>query len=214
MGAITVVEEDAQLDFPAGEILVMRRLMLIFWLALAGCSSVPKSGILAPNCAKTQINEQEMEKFGFHPVNGKIVVVRIFASWCPYCKSDLYRMGSLFKSGAWSAQNVNVFLLAYRNHGEDGTSFADFVKNKFARTGIPREAVQIQYVDKDYTELAKSRSVAGAPLFEDWRGVPFALVFGKDGRLAFRGHFTMSDLSEDAHYKFISGLQHENCVAD
>lgn len=107
---------------------------------------------------------------------------------------------------------MNLFLLAYVNHGENKETFAAFLKSGLATMGIPREALQIKFVDKPYAELAKSKGRSGDLLFEGWKGVPFALVFGKDGRLATRGHFTMSDQSEDDHYKFISQLQKENCV--
>jgi hypothetical protein len=55
------------------------------------------------------------------------------------------------------------------------------------------------------------KTASGEPLFTGWNGIPFGLVFGKDGRLAFRGHFTMNDVYEDAHYKFITDLQKETC---
>src|SRR4029079_17979045 len=108
---------------------------------------------------------------------------------------------------------VRLFLLAYHNHSEDRKTFDRFVNTKFEQFGIPREAVQIQYVDKTFAELEKTQAASGQKLFEGWQGVPFGMVFGKDGRLAFRGHFTMSDLSEDEHYKFITDLQKENCAA-
>ncbi|MGZ3721864.1 MAG: hypothetical protein ACXVA9_02965 [Bdellovibrionales bacterium] len=188
-----------------------RWIFILFLLPLISCSTAPKSGVLAAKCGKTSVQETDMTAFGFKPVPGKVVVMRIFATWCPYCKTDLLKMAQEFKSGKWNADKVNIFLLAYKNHSEDKASFDTFVKKTLHGLGIPREAIQIQYLDKTYAEALPMKNANGAPLFESWKGVPFGLVFGKDGRLAFRGHFTMSDIYEEDHYKFITELQNETC---
>lgn len=190
-----------------------RNLGLGLMLALfVGCSSAPKTGILAPKCGRTAVNEHDVEKFGFKAVPDKVVVMRVFATWCPYCKEDLDRIGELFKAGTWKPNEIQIFLLAYSNHGEDRASFDEFVSKRLASFGIPREAVQLEYVDKTYTELVQEKTASGRVLFGGWRGVPFGLVFGKDGRLAFRGHFTMSVPVEDAHYAFVTTLAKETCA--
>ena len=207
-----MVEENAEFRFHFGEVLVVRYWFLAL-IVLAGCSSAPtvREGILAPTCAQTAVTENDVSTFGFQPVPGKIVVLHIFASWCPFCKTDLGRMSEQFRSGKWSERNVSIFLLAYANHSENKQTFDEFVKKELASYGIPKSALQIHYVDKAYPDLVKTKTASGQTLLEGWKGIPFALVFGKDGRLAFRGHFTMSDASENAHYQFISQIQSETC---
>lgn len=137
--------------------------------------------------------------------------MRVFATWCPYCKDDLAAIGKRFKSGEWKAENVQLYLMTYKNKRENAQTYTAFIRDTFPQYGIPESAAQIVFVDKDFNELSKVKSASGKTMFEGWQGVPFGLVFGKDGRLAFRGHFTQGPPSQDAHYNFISGLSKENC---
>jgi hypothetical protein len=155
--------------------------------------------------------EADLSVFGLEPQPGKIIVTRLFATWCPFCKSDLQRMAKLFKNGTWDPETVHVFLIAYQNHSENRSTFDGFRRDGIKSFGFPEGAVHLVYIDKTYPELVRSKNADGRLLFEGWKGVPFGLVFGKDQRLAFRGHFTMSDVSEDQHYAFITGLQKESC---
>lgn len=190
----------------------MRKYLLLFTLLLTACAHNPSTGILAPNCAKTPIQVNDLAALGFKPTAGKIVVLRVFATWCPFCKSDLTRMGELFRKGTWQPQDVEILLLAYHNHNEDQNSFAQFSQGAFPTYGLPKEVVQMIYIDQPYSELVKRKTATGQELLNGWSGVPYALVFGKDGRLAFRGHFTMSDGYQENHYKFITGLTREKCT--
>lgn len=188
--------------------------VLLAAFTLTACSSAPKAppDILAPTCRKTPINAADLARFGFVPAPGKIIVTRLFRTNCPFCKEDLLRIGSLFQSGAWSKDKVQLDLIAYRKEGiEDRKTFDAFVRGEFGGFGIPPEAAQIVYIDKNYYSLVKTKARSGDLLFEGWRAVPFGLVFGKDGRLAYRGHFTVSPGAEDAHYDFVTKLQGETC---
>jgi hypothetical protein len=196
------------------------RLLICFLgaLTIAGCASAPKappSGVLSPTCAATPVKVPDLEKFGFTPAPGKVVVVRLFRVSCPFCKEDLAHIGSLFQNGVWTKDNVQLFLMAYRKEGvEDRGSFDKFMREEMSGYGIPMEAAQVVYVDKEFYSLVKSRNADGAPIFEGWKAVPFGLVFGKDGRLAYRGHFTSSQAEEEQQYRFITGLQREVCNPD
>jgi thiol-disulfide isomerase/thioredoxin len=191
----------------------MRLWWTIALVMLTSCaSSLRTDGIVAAQCGTTAVVESDMQVFGFHPEPGKVVVMRVFATWCPFCKADLMRIGEMFKSGKWQAEHVEVYLLAYQNHDESQASFAQFVSEDLEKFGLPRSAVQIHYVDLPHNQLASKRSASGQVLFEGWKGVPFGLVFGTDQRLAFRGHFTMSDGFQENHYRFISDLQRESCT--
>lgn len=193
----------------------MRPLLTLSLLLITACSSSPKvtPSILAPKCEITPVQIGDLEPFGFQPAPGKIVVVRLMRINCPFCKEDLMRLGSFFQNGTWSKDKVHVFLIAYRKEGiEDRKTFDKFMREELGNFGIPMEAVQATYLDKDYYTLVKSHNKAGKLIFQDWKAVPFGLVFGKDGRLAYRGHFTTSPGTEDSHYQFISGLQTETCA--
>jgi thiol-disulfide isomerase/thioredoxin len=190
----------------------MRNILWLFML-LTACSTAPKTIDVNEACGATPVMLSDFSRFGFKPPPpGKIVVMRVFATWCPFCKTDLGRIGALFQSGKWTPETVELYFLAYKNHGENKATFDMFVKDQFASFGIPAKAAQLVYIDEPYADLVKMKSASDQPLFTGWAGVPFALVFGKDGRMAYRGHFTMSDVTEDKHYKFISGLQKETCA--
>jgi len=192
----------------------MRLFFLLSVLLITACSSTSKqtSAYMVPKCEDTPVKIGDLEPFSFQPAPGKIVVVRLMRINCPFCKEDLMRLGSFFQNGSWSKDKVHIFLIAYRKEGiEDRKTFDKFMREELGNFGIPMEAVQAIYLDKDYYTLVKNRNKAGKLIFEDWKAVPFGLVFGKDGRLAYRGHFTATAGSEDAHYGFITKLQTETC---
>ena len=187
--------------------------MILMAAMLAACATPKKeTGVLAATCgSNTPVQVADLAQFGFKPAAGKIGVMRIFATWCPYCKEDLSALGGLFAKGQFTPENTQVYLLAFKNSRETKAGFDQFVKKVFPSFGIPQTSAQIIYVDKNFEELSKAASATGAPMFTGWQGMPFGLVFGKDGRLAFRGHFTTSPQFQDNHYDFITGLTKESC---
>ena len=189
----------------------LKILTALLSLVSACATTPPPSGVLAKTCAATPIRESDVTQFGFNPAPGQIVVMRVFATWCPFCKTDVGRMATLYKTGDWSPTKVKLFLMAYKNRREDQKSFEEFRNERLPAYQFPQDAVQLVYVNQSFEELKKAKSAKGPELFSGWQGVPFGLVFGQDGRLAYRGHFTTSDLAEDEHYKFITQIQNENC---
>jgi len=190
------------------------RILWVVFLVLCACSGPKKpTGIIAGQCGPTPVMAKDLETFGLSVPKNKVVVMRIFASWCPYCKEDLAELGGFFKNGTFTPQSVHVLLMSYQNSRENKSTSDHFVREVFPKFGIPPQAVQIVHVDKNFGELIKSKSAAGQTMFAGWQGVPFGLVFGKDGRLAFRGHFTTSPQFQDGHYGFIHNLTKENCSA-
>ncbi|MBX3020937.1 MAG: hypothetical protein KF799_04615 [Bdellovibrionales bacterium] len=190
----------------------MRPLILLAVFLLSACSSAPKPTILAAKCEDTPVKAADLEPLNFQPAPGKVVVVRLMRINCPFCKEDLRRIGSFFQNGTWNKDKVHLFLIAYRKEGiEDRKTFDKFMREELPGFGIPMEAAQAIYLDKDYYALVRTRNKTDALIFEEWRAVPFGLVFGTDGRLAYRGHFTTSSGAENTHYDFITQLQAENC---
>ncbi len=185
--------------------------LILLSTVLTACASTKPAGIMAEKCGPTPIKLKDTEVFGFTPVKNKIVVMRVFATWCPYCKEDLATIGAKFKSGEWKTADVQIYLMSYKNRRENRETYTEFIRDTFPKFGIPSSAAQIVYVDKDYPQLAKMKSQTKKLMFEGWQGVPFGLVFGKDGRLAFRGHFTQGPSLLDAHYAFITQLTKETC---
>lgn len=186
--------------------------LLSLCLTLAACTSAKKTAAFNASCGPTPVMAEDiLSQFGLTPPPEKILVTRIFGTWCPYCKADLRRMSELFAKGEWRAEDIHVLLIAYKNHSENKATFDKFVRDVLPTYAFPKGTIELVYKDEAYPQLTKLTNKNGKPLFEGWRGVPFAMVFGKDQRLVFRGHFTTSPDSEDQHYKHIRQLQTEIC---
>ncbi|MGE0529378.1 MAG: hypothetical protein AB7G93_05670 [Bdellovibrionales bacterium] len=190
-------------------LVIMLALHLLF---TAACASTSASGIVAQSCgATTDVRVEDLESLGIRVSKSKVLVMRLFTTWCPYCKEDLEHIGRRFQNGTWTKEKIALVLVAYRNPREDRERIEVFKNERLATFGIPQESTQVIYIDKPYPELLAATNTKGHALFTGWKGVPFGLVFGKDGRLAFRGHFTSSLGFQENHYRFITELQDERC---
>lgn len=194
--------------------MTMIQRLLIFGLFLfSACSHAPKkTDFVARACGPTPVMAADLSRFAFTADPAKVTVVRLFRANCPFCKEDLMRIGQLFRDGSWKPQTVQLLLIGYRKEGvEDRSTFDKFVREDLPQFGIPPEAVQMVYLDKTYYALIKSKNSKGKRIFETWRAVPFGMIFGKDGRLAYRGHFTESPITQEEQYRFVTDLQNEVC---
>lgn len=179
---------------------------------LIGCASKPPAPIFVDKCVPTTTVREDLKQFNVAPAADKVIVVRLFRSNSPYCREDLARIGMLFKEKTWSTDKVQLVLIAYKKAGvESKKTFDDFVRSDLVSLGIPLEATQMIFLDKNFPDLAKIKGKAGETVFLDWKAVPFGLVFAKDGRLAYRGHFTANPNLQDNQYRFIGELQNETC---
>lgn len=182
-------------------------------LSAGGCASKPAKPAFNVKCGPTPIVRDDLAQFNITPIANKVTVVRIFRSNSPYCREDLMRMGLLFKDHKWSSENIQLVLIAYKKEGvESRKTFDAFVRTDLVSFGIPLESTQIVFLDKTYPVLAQSKGKSGDLIFADWKAVPYGLVFAKDGRLAYSGHFTSNPNLQDNHYGFITDLQSETCT--
>lgn len=190
-------------------------LVLTAILSLTTCASKP-APVQSYNrqCQPTPVQVQDMDQFNITPAPGKVMVVRFMRSACPYCREDLQQIGLMFKLGKWSSDLTELVLIAYKKEGvESRQTFDSFVRAELAKTGFPLEKAQIIFLDRTYPQLTAAKNAAGELILADWKAVPYSLVFGKEGRLAYRGHFTMVPSQQYNHYDFITSLQRENCSA-
>lgn len=193
---------------------------LKFWAAvvliLSACSSSSKKQdvqVYNSSCAPTPIQLGDMKQFNIQPAPGKITVMRIFRSSCPTCKEDLQQIGLMFKTGKWKAENVQLVLVSYvKENVESRETFDAFVRSELSNVGFPIEAAQIIFLNKTYPTLLTSKAANGELIFPDWRAVPYSMIFGKDGRLAYRGQFTIPPSQQDRNYDFITEIQKESCT--
>ncbi len=101
-------------------------------------------------------------------LQGKVVVVTFFASWCPPCREELAHLAELQRR---HGDRLRVLAV---NHFEtwDGLSDAGRLDNFLRRTALP------------FTVLAGDEGLAVQ--FGGVRYIPTLLVFGRDGRPVYR----------------------------
>lgn len=182
-------------------------------LFIAGCTSTSKTDdtVIARQCGPTPITSADLIRFNVTPKPDRVVIVRMIRSSCPYCKEDLQQIALMLKTGQWNAEKIQLVLMAYKKPGvESRKTFDEFVRDLGA-SGFPIETADLVYLDKTYQALLKIEGKAGTPILEGWKAVPFGLVFGKDGRLAYRGQFTMTNARQNQHYDLIGDLIKESC---
>lgn len=180
---------------------------------IVGCFSKPKKDgpLIERQCRPTPITSADMARFNVTAKPGRVMIARFIRSRCPYCKEDLQQIALMLKTGQWAADKIQLVLIAYKKPGvESRKTFDEFVRD-LAGSGFPIETADLVYVDKTYPALLKVTGQAGEPLLQGWRAVPFGLVFGKDGRLAYRGQFTLTTSLQNQHYDLIGDLIKENC---
>lgn len=188
-----------------------------YWFALlllCGCASTKSKDAQFYNraCTPTPVTIEDLAQFNVTPAPGKVMVLRVLRSACPTCKEDLQQIGLMFKTGKWTAEKIQLVLMSYKKEGvETKQTFDAFVRGELLPLGFPLEAAQIVFLDNTYPNLLKSKAKSGERVFPDWKAVPYSLVFGRDGRLAYRGHFTLIASQQDRHYDFVTELQNEAC---
>ncbi|MGE4130599.1 MAG: hypothetical protein AB7F86_03130 [Bdellovibrionales bacterium] len=193
---------------------MLRQIQIIAILAFAtSCGSTAKKiEKFERACKSTPIQAADLNQFNTPASPGKIQVVRLFRSSSPYCREDLKKISSLFSSGEWKASEIQLILIAFKKPGiESRKTFDHFVRNELADYSLPLETTQIVYLDRAFPSLKEAKSKSGEEIFADWKGIPYGLVFAKNGRLAYRGHFTASPIVQENQYKFITSLQNEDC---
>jgi len=194
----------------------MRAVWMTILLAVCGCASTKAkdSQFYNRTCTATPVDAGDMAQFNVAPTPGKVMVVRVMRSACPTCKEDLQQIGLMFKTGKWTADKIQLVLMSYRKEGvETKATFDAFVRSELIPLGFPLEAAQIVFLDNTYANLLKAKGKSKEAMFPDWKAVPYSLVFGRDGRLAYRGHFTLIASQQDRHYDFVTELQNEACYS-
>ncbi len=210
--------------------------ILSFLLLLSGCQSfqgVPKSEHREPAnefCPpELDFDLDDLKNLEAHPLDpngrirsaqkvdlsklrGKVVVLRLMGTWCPYCKSDLLEISQRFLKQKESSE-VELVLIANSSRRETEASVSAFRSKGSMQWGLHPDQFHFWFVGSSENpeltgvqRLAQTTDKNGALLFPEYKGVPYGLVFDKKGKLRFRGLFTSSPESISAHYSSIEAL--------
>lgn len=157
---------------------------------------VAKSTALWPAAADEKNNEK------------KIRVIRLMATWCPYCKNDLKNMNQRFENGTFKKDKIQVHMITYDNKREKLNTVQAFMK-KAPKEYAPlnTEQMSVSFWDKNFNGISSLKDAAGNALFPGWAGVPFGIVIDCQDRVIFQGHFTESPEKENEHYEMIAKAQ-------
>lgn len=179
---------------------------------LSACKTAATKSPYHIACESTLVQAKDLENLGLQPAADKIRVVRILRTSCPSCRTDLENIAARFQNGEWSKDKIQIILIGYNKPGlESRASFDEFVRERLTTLGIPIEATQMIWINKSYNALLETRTAGGERLFADWKAVPYAMVFGKNGRTVFRGQFTITPAMQEEHYRTITAIQEEKC---
>lgn len=188
---------------------------LVFATVALGCAQPQRAAggpVTSSRCGATAVTASDLSLLNVSPTPGKVKVVRMIRSSCPYCRDDLMRMGLLFKGGEWKTDAIQVVVIGYRKEKvENRKTFDEFVRDELPQFGIPLEAMQVIYLDKTYPALKQTKTGKGERMLAGWQAVPYGLAFGRDGRLVYAGQFTVTAKDQDEHYQMITKLQTETC---
>ncbi len=138
----------------------------------------------------------------------KVHVIRLMATWCPYCKNDLKHINERFANGTFQKDKVKVHMLTYDNRKEKLNTVQSFMK-KAPKEYAPlnTEQFSVSFWDKTYNDISMMKDANGLPLFPAWAGVPFGVVIDCQDRVIFQGHFTESPEREAEQYEMIQKAQ-------
>lgn len=153
-------------------------------------------------------------------VKNKVVIVRLIGTWCPFCKNDLIELYNRYLNTDLKSE-VEVILItnsSRRENQETVTGFRDMVRNNW---GVSHpEFFHLFFVPgkegglQGFERLAQWMDEKGNLLFPEYRGVPYAMVFDRNGELRLRGTFTSSEQTIENHYQQISALIEGGCASD
>lgn len=110
------------------------------------------------------------EPLTMEALKGKIVVLEFWATWCPPCRTSIPHLAKLYEE----YKEKNVVLISFSN--EPMNTVQPFAK----QNGMVWPMVTASNLGASY----------------EVRGIPHAIIVGKDGNLAWQGH-PMQGLDEE-----------------
>lgn len=142
----------------------------------------------------------------------KVRVIRLMASWCPYCKNDLKALNDHVQTGTLKKDQVQIHLITYQNRKENLASVQKFAREISSRyKPFSNQNFTVSYWDKTSNDIEPTKNEQGALLFPEWAGVPYGVVIDCQDNVIFQGHFTNSAEQEAQHYAMIAKAQ-DSCL--
>lgn len=142
----------------------------------------------------------------------RVHVIRLMATWCPYCKNDLKALNDHFQNGTFKKDQVKVHLVSYHNKRESKASVQKFAREINKRyTPFAQDSFSFSFWDKSAQDIEALQDAQGLKYFPNWQGVPYGIVIDCQDRVIFHGHFTNGPEQEAEQYALIAKAQ-ESCA--
>lgn len=159
---------------------------------------------------KDGVPQGDAATFDLKSKKGKVVVMRLFATWCPYCKEDLKVIEDTMKS-LIDEDKIDVTLVVFKSRKETDETLKNFMAVGAQELGLRPASYDWVYSDVQTPAMKEVKDKKGHLLFPNYQGVPYALVFDSKGQLRYRGNFTESKETRKKHYEMIAALSKNQC---
>ncbi len=128
--------------------------------------------------------------FDLTPYQGKTVVFLVSATWCGFCKYDIYKTMEWRKKTDWPKDDLVVVHMLISQWEQSLSDAESFVSNPMLRDfSLSLDGVDYYLTDNNLQEMLDS---SGELLFPNLRATPYTIIFDKNGLARFRGYYPSS----------------------
>lgn len=145
----------------------------VLMLSLGGCKprQAPPAAPALPEINAARWLNTDVNPVTLANLRGKVVVLEFWATWCPPCRASIPHLVELHHK----YKDQGVVIIGLTDEDYDRANIGEFV-----------QTMNMPYIIGTGSTSAQDYGV---------RGIPHAVVIGRDGRLIWRGH-PMSGLDE------------------
>lgn len=144
------------------------------------------------------------------PTKGKVTVMRLYGTWCPYCKQDIKSLNSRF-ANLVEGGKLDMVLVSFQSRKETDESIDLFLNHGVKELGVDKKNFRWVHSGIKSADVKALKNKKDEEVFPGFLGVPYGLVFDAKGRLRFQGHFTGEEATQNKHYDMINSLASGRC---
>lgn len=144
------------------------------------------------------------------PTKGKVTVIRLYGTWCPYCKQDIQSLNSRFEPLV-GEKKLDIVLVSFQSRKETDESIDLFLNHGVKELNVDKKNFRWAHSDIKSADVKSLKNNSDEDVFPGFLGVPYGLVFDDKGRLRFQGHFTGEESVRNKHYDMINSLASGRC---
>lgn len=191
------------------------------------CTSVSSTSLKDLNQLNSfSVKENEINSYNIDlsdKYKGKWLILNISATWCPYCKIDMFYFLKNLKPYFNKVEQLHITSESTGGRVQSAETTSEFLRVKALSDPYTKDLnlkeIYFAHTKTSMKDASKFTDVDGELIFKGFRGYPYQMIFNPKGKLIFRGHFTSALKSDDGnyyapfdrHYSFISALLKGEC---